>query len=51
MDEAVNEAAHNEFAVVSVLSPVEQKRLNSRSRKLMLSFEVKPLAVAAPDRV
>ena len=51
MDEAVNEAAHNEFAVVSVLSPVEQKRLNSRLRKLMLSFEVKPLAVAAPDRV
>ena len=48
IDEAVNEAAHNEFAVVSVLSPTEQKRLNSLLRKLMLSFEVKPLAVAAP---
>ena len=50
IDEAVNEAAHNEFAVVSVLSLVEQKRLNSLLRKLMLSFEVKPLAAAAPAR-
>ncbi len=50
IDEAVNEAAHNEFAVVSVLSAVEQKRLNSLLRKLMLSFEVKPRAVAAPAR-
>ena len=50
IDEAVNEAAHNEFAVVSVLSAVEQKRLNSLLRKLMLSFEVKPMAVAAPAR-
>jgi DNA-binding MarR family transcriptional regulator len=50
IDEAVNEAAHNESAVVSVLSPAEQKRLNSLLRKLMLSFEVKPLAVAASGR-
>ena len=47
IDEAVNAAAHNEFAVVSVLTPAEQRRLNSLLRKLMLSFEVKPMAVAA----
>jgi DNA-binding MarR family transcriptional regulator len=47
IDEAVNAAAHDEFAVVSVLTPAEQKRLNALLRKLMLSFEVKPLAMAA----
>jgi DNA-binding MarR family transcriptional regulator len=47
IDEAVNAAAHNEFAVVSVLTPAEQRRLNGLLRKLMLSFEVKPMAVAA----
>jgi hypothetical protein len=33
--------------VVSVLTPVEQKRLKALLRKLVLSFEVKPMAVAA----
>ena len=47
IDEAVNAAAHNEAAVVSVLSPAEQKRLNVLLRKLVLSFEVKPLAMVA----
>jgi len=47
IDEAVNAAAHNESAVVSVLSPTERKRLNALLRKLMLSFEVKPMAMAA----
>lgn len=46
----MNAAAHNGFAVVSVLTPVEQKRLNVLLRKLMLSFEVKPMAVAATGR-
>ncbi len=32
---------------MSVLTPAEQKRLNSLLRKLMLSFESKPLALAA----
>jgi hypothetical protein len=32
---------------VSVLSPTERKRLNALLRKLMLSFEVKPMAMAA----
>ena len=50
IDEAVNAAAHNEFAVVSVLTPAEQRRLNGLLRKLMLSFEVKPMAVAAAAR-
>ena len=47
IDEAVNAAAHNEFAVVSVLTPAEQKRLNALLRKLMLAFEIKPRALAA----
>jgi DNA-binding MarR family transcriptional regulator len=47
IDEAVNTAAHNEAAVVSVLSPAEQKRLNALLRKLMLSFEVKPRTMVA----
>ena len=46
----MNAAAHNEFAVVSVLTPAEQRRLNGLLRKLMLSFEVKPMAVAAIGR-
>jgi DNA-binding MarR family transcriptional regulator len=50
IDEAVNAAAHNEFAVVSVLTAAEQRRLNGLLRKLMLSFEVKPMAVAAAVR-
>ncbi|MEP6973183.1 MAG: MarR family transcriptional regulator [Actinomycetota bacterium] len=47
IDEAVNAAAHDEIAVVSVLSPAEQKRLNALLRKLMLSFEIKPRTMAA----
>jgi DNA-binding MarR family transcriptional regulator len=47
IDEAVNAAAHNEAAVVSVLSPAEQKRLNVLLRKLVLSFEVKPRTMVA----
>jgi DNA-binding MarR family transcriptional regulator len=47
IDEAVNAAAHNEAAVVSVLSPAEQKRLNTLLRKLVLSFEVKPRTMVA----
>jgi DNA-binding MarR family transcriptional regulator len=47
IDEAVNAAGHNEVAVVSVLSPAEQKRLNALLRKLMLAFEVRPRAMAA----
>lgn len=51
IDEAVNAAAHNEVAAVSVLTPVEQKRLNALLRKLMLSFEIKSMAVAAAGHV
>jgi DNA-binding MarR family transcriptional regulator len=47
IDEAMNAAAHNEAAVVSVLSPAEQKRLNTLLRKLVLSFEVKPRTMVA----
>ncbi|MGH2595087.1 MAG: MarR family winged helix-turn-helix transcriptional regulator [Actinomycetota bacterium] len=47
IDEAVNAAAHYEAAVVSVLSPAEQKRLNGLLRKLVLSFEVKPRTLVA----
>ena len=36
--------------MVSVLTPVEQKRLNTLLRKLMLSFEVKPMVAAAAGR-
>ena len=50
LDEAVNAAAHNELAVVSVLTPAEQRRLNGLLRKLMLSFEVKPMALSAAAR-
>lgn len=39
IDEAVNAEIDNEIAVVSALSPAEQKRLNILLRKLMLVFE------------
>ncbi len=51
IDEAVNAAAHNEAAVVSVLSPAEQKRLNVLLRKLVVSFEVKPRTMVAVGQV
>lgn len=45
--EAVNAGIDNEIAVISVLSPAEQKRLNALLRKLVLSFERRPHPVGA----
>ena len=39
IDEAVNAEIDNEIAVMSALSPAEQRRLNALLRKLMLVFE------------
>ena len=50
IDEAVNAEAESEAAVVSVLSPAEQKRLNALLRKLVLSFEVKPRPAMSAGR-
>lgn len=47
IDRAVNAGIDNEIAVMSVLSPAEQKRLNALLRKLVLSFERRPQPVGA----
>ncbi len=50
IDEAVNAGIDNEIAVMSVLTPAEQKRLNALLRKLVLSFERRPQPVGAGAR-
>lgn len=47
IDEAVNAGIDHEIAVMSVLSPAEQKRLNALLRKLVLSFERRAQPVGA----
>jgi len=51
IDQAVNAGTDNEIAVMSVLTPAEQKRLNALLRKLVLSFEGRPQPVGARARV
>ena len=50
IDKAVNAGIDNEIAVISVLTPAEQKRLNALLRKLVLSFERRPQPVGAGAR-
>ena len=50
IDEAVNAGIDHEIAVMSVLTPAEQKRLNALLRKLVLSFERRPQPVGAGAR-
>lgn len=50
IDRAVNAGIDNEIAVMSVLTPAEQKRLNVLLRKLVLSFERRPQPVGASAR-
>ncbi len=47
IDQAVNAGIDNEIAVLSVLTPAEQKRLNALLRKLVLSFERRSQPVGA----
>jgi DNA-binding MarR family transcriptional regulator len=47
IEQAVTAGGENEIAVVSVLSPAEQKRLNALLRKLILAFEIRPRAMEA----
>ena len=50
IDQAVNAGTDNEIAVMSVLTPAEQKRLNALLRNLVLSFERRPQPVGASAR-
>jgi DNA-binding MarR family transcriptional regulator len=47
IDDAVNAEIDREVAIVSVLTPAEQKRLNALMRKMILTFESAPRARVA----